>query len=328
MNYFTIFLTVWQDKKTHIFWSDTVTILGLEKAYFIAIIRLSMTNSTFEQQEQQRTLLLKISYWYVTKKVLLRRIFIGVLIGIAAIFWLYTIWGILDLYAISYSRNKAMLEELVSNRVRTQEWIAAHAPRQIETETVRVFSTDGEYDFLTRIGNSSPYYWAEIDYTITFSGNGTEERKIFILPNQEKWLAYLGYEADSRPANPKLQINNVSWHLIDAHDVPNYESWLMEHMNINITDVEYTTEVVLEKDVVAKTKFKAQNLSAYGYWNIGFYVVAYRGATPAAVNYVSLSQFRTGETRPVEVSWFDSLGQVSKMEIEPEVNLFDEENYL
>jgi len=287
-----------------------------------------MTNGTFEQEVKQRTLLLKISYWYVTNKVLLRRILIGVLIGVAAIFWLFTIWGILDLYVINYGKTKAMFEELVSNRARTQEWIASHAPRQIQTETVRVFATNGEYDFLTKIANSSPYYWAEIDYTITFSGNGTQERSTFILPNQEKWLAYLGYEAESRPSNPKVQINNVSWHLVDAHEVPNYDEWLTEHLNLNITDVEYTTDVVLEEDVVAKTKFTAKNLSAYGYWSIGFYVIAYRGATPSAVNYVSLDQFRTGETRQVEVSWIDSLGQVSKMEIEPEVNIFDKENYL
>jgi len=287
-----------------------------------------MPNGTFEQQEKQRGLLLKISYWYVTNKVLLRRILIGVLIGFGAIFWLYTIWGILDIYVISYSKTKEMFNELVTNRVRTQEWIAAHAPRQIQTESVRVFTTDGKYDFLTQITNSSPYYWAEIDYVFTFSGGETEERRGFILPNQEKWLAYLGYEADSRPGNAKLNITNVSWHLVDAHEVPNYEEWLLEHLNLSITDVEHTTDVVLEKDVVAKTKFTVQNLSAYGYYRIGFYVIAYRGATPSAVNYVSLDQLRTGETRAVEVSWFDSLGQVSKIEVEPEVNIFDEDNYL
>lgn len=287
-----------------------------------------MAEPSFEQREKQNRLLLKFSYWYVTNKVLLRRILIGVIAGIAAIFWLYALWGILDAYVLSYSRTKAMFEELVSNQVRTQQWIDMNAPRPIGIETARVFSSDGNYHFLARITNSSPLYWARFDYRFTFSGGQTELRQGYILPSEEKWLGFFGHEASSRPSGARLTIENIDWERIDIAEIGNYDQWRDERMNIVISDIEHLTDLVFEEGVVAKTRFLAQNLSAYGYYRTDFYVVAYRGATPTAVNFVSIDNFRSGDSRTVEVSWFDTLPQISKIEVEPQVNLFEEDNYL
>lgn len=279
-----------------------------------------------EEKKAQRWL--KISYWYATNKVLLRRILIGALIAFCVITLGYGLWGFFDYYVLSYAKEKRMFDELVSFRAYTREWIGAHAPRPLEVGKVYVFTAKDKYDFLVKIENSSPLYWAEFDYQFSYSGRESGTYMGFTLPGEEKWLAGLALASDSRPSNAKLDITDISWHRVDAKEVPDYESFVSEHLNINISDIEYLSEVSLDKGSFAKTLFTAKNSTAYNYWQVGFYIIAYRGATPSAVNYVVLDKFRSGESRDVEVSWFDSLSQVSKIEVVPEVNIFDETNYM
>lgn len=279
-------------------------------------------------EEQKLSQMRKVSYWYVAHKVLLRKILIGILIGFSTVTLGYGLWGFFDYLVLDYGNRKAMFEELVNSRVLTQEWIQSHAPQPIDMDKTYIFSSGDDYDFLVKIENKSPYYWAEFDYKFTYSGGETETQKGFILPLEQKWVGFLAFESESRPSSARLEIEQLSWNRVDTREVPDYELWKAEHMNIKITDVEYISDVILDSERFSKTKFTAQNLCAYGYWQIGFYIIAYRGATPAGVNYVKLDRFRSGALETVEVSWFDTLSGVSKIEVEPEVNLFDDDIYM
>ncbi|MBU0648766.1 hypothetical protein KJ969_01490 [Patescibacteria group bacterium] len=270
----------------------------------------------------------KISYWYVTHKVLLRRILIVALIVFSAMTLGYGIWGFLDYFVLSRASQRQMIQEILYATPLTQDWISTHAPRPIESSNVYTFAREDKYDFLTKIENASPYYWAEFDYKFVFSGGQTPVEKSFILPGQEKWLALLSFSGQSRPTSARLEIENISWHRIDVREIGDYAVVQAERLNFEITDVEYVASVALDKQAFAKTKFSARNLSAYGYWSVGFYIIAYRGATPAGVNFVALDRFASGEKRTVEVSWFDTLSQVSKIEVEAELNILDETNYM
>ena len=281
---------------------------------------------TEEEKLQQKSW--KISYWYVTHKILLRRILIGALIAFSAITLGYGIWGFFDYLVLSRASQRQMIQEILYSTPLTQEWISSHAPRPIESSKVYIFTSADKYDFLTKIENASPYYWAEFDYRFVFSGGQTQTEKSFILPSQEKWLAVLSFPGQSRPTSARLEIESISWHRIDTHNIPDYEAWQAERLKFEIMDIEYISSVSLDKESFSKTKFNAQNLSAYGYWGVGFYIIAYRGATPAGVNFVALDRFASGEKRTVEVSWFDTLSQVSKIEVEPELNILDETNYM
>jgi len=270
----------------------------------------------------------KISYWYVTHKILLRRILIVALIVFSTVTLGYGIWGFLDYFVLSRASQRQMIQEILYSTPFTQEWISTHAPQPIDSSQVHVFAHAGKYDFLTKIENASPDYWAEFDYKFVFSGGQTSSEKSFILPGQEKWLALLSFSGQSRPASARLEIENISWHRISPHEIVDYAVWQSERLNFEITDIEYVSSVALDEETFAKTKFSARNLSAYGYWGVGFYIIVYRGATPAGVNFVALDRFASGEKRAVEVSWFDTLSQVSKIEVEADLNILDETNYM
>jgi hypothetical protein len=287
-----------------------------------------MSNGEFKQQEKQKEALSKFSYWYVTNKVLLRRILIGAIISIGSIFWLYALWGLFDYFILDWSKNKQAIQQLVASRVFTQEWINRNRPQQISIGTARVFSSDGKYDFLAEVSNPAEVYWAEFDYHFTFSNGSTSGSTNFILPNEEKWVSQLAFSNGGRPSKARLVIDNIAWRRVDRAKVPDYQQWRDERLNISITDVEHEENIALEEGVYDRTSFNVQNLSAYGYYEVGFHVIAYRGSTPIGINYVVLKNLRTGDRRQVEVSWFDTLPQVSKIEVRPEVNIFDKGNYM
>jgi len=281
---------------------------------------------TEEEQKEEKTL--KLTYWYVTHKLLLRRILVGALVVFSALCFAYTIWGLLDYFVFSYDKHQQLLRDLVNSRTSSQEWLAEKTPQTISVGNVYVFNRGDKFDLLTEINNDSLNYWAEFTYRFTYAGGVSEDRKSFILPNEERWLAELALVAVARPSSAQLEITNISWHRLNPKEIANYEAWKGEHLNLKLSTVAYEPNISLNKGSVAKSRFNVQNLSAYGYRNIGFYIIAYRGATPAAVDYVVLDNLASGERREVEVSWFEALTQLSKIEVSPVVNLLDDNNFM
>ena len=47
-----------------------------------------------------------------------------------------------------------------------------------------------------------------------------------------------------------------------------------------------------------------------------------------AANFISLDRFTSGQTRPVEIRFRESLPQISEFEITPEVNILDDQVYM
>ncbi len=269
------------------------------------------------------------SFW-VRHQVIIRKVTYVVVIALNAIFWGYALWGFIDAYAISYPRESRITQEIAENAFIAQQ-LQSNKPRSIQTRSVTVFQgTDGRYDMVVPIENPNEEWYAEFTYRFNFGGEQTPLRSGYALPGVPAQLAEYGYEPEKAGGRTAaLTVDSIHWMRVTPEVVgESYTDWLEERSSFMFEDITYRKDVKVGNKNVGRTSFVFKNPTAFGYWSVGLHIMLFRGGAPTAATYITLREVKPGETRNVDVDWFDNITSVEETQITPEVNYFDDSAYL
>lgn len=271
---------------------------------------------------------LAVASWYVSHKILLKKIFIGFLIFLNVIFWGYGLYGLINYYFIEGPNFSKTLQSL-SQSIDYSAINSALQPKNLELGTTTIFSSGkGRYDFVAKIFNGNSNWRAEFTYNFLVDGVARPEKNGFILPGDEKFFFYLGVDEASKPRQAVLEVKNLRWQRVNVHEIPDYAAWRDDRLNFVIGNVKFSPAAIADTISVSRASFDVKNSSAFSFWDVGFAILLYRGSSLAGVNYITLEEFRSGQNRPVEVSWFEPLPPISQVKVAPAVNIFDSKIYM
>lgn len=252
---------------------------------------------------------------------------IVIVLNVAA--WGYAAWTLVDIYALSYPRESRLQSDIARNQLAVQG-LQADAPERIRTETVAVFAgTDGRLDMAVDAHNANAQWWAEFTYAFNVAGEQTPRRRGFILPESSMVLTELGF----RPSAPggrvaELVVEDIRWHRVDPAQVGGrFADFRNDHFAVVFEDVTFD-RVTAGAGQISRTAFNMVNRGAFGFWSVDLVVRLKRGGGVLAVNRITVAELRPGESRHVELQWFESLPPVTETEIIPVVNLLDPAVYL
>lgn len=270
---------------------------------------------------------LNLSYWFLSHKALLKKILTVIIAGIGGIFLIYSLIGFIDWAFISGPGERANLNTILQIETNPAALQAIKAKDIIFGEPQIFASGAGRYDLIAEALNPNDKWRAEFDYQFVGEGLDGAPKKGFLLPGESKYIVELGVEKPFRPLNPRLQITNLKYRRIDPHAIPDYGKWRDERLNINISDKKLAS-ASQDKKNISTLSFKAANNSAYSFWSAGFYGLLYRGEQLISINYLSAENFMSGETRDLQMQFYEGLPSITKYEVVPEVNIFDENIYM
>lgn len=286
-------------------------------------------NSNTEEYKGLTERQLKLAYWYVSHKLLLKRILIVFLFLLCITFWGYGIYGLVNYFFIEGPEFTKMQKEFVRPQIAFEVFRVKNQPQNFAILGSYVFpSGKDKYVFAAKILNPNPNWWAEFKYKFTFDGEETSPKGGFILPGEEKFLSELAVESKKKPREPRLEIFQIKWQRLDRHKIPDYASWSTGRLNFEFTEVKFLPAVIRDRVPISKVTFSVANKTAYSFWDVGFYILLYRGTSLAGINYITLEQFLSGEKREVEVSWFEVMPTITRVQVLPEVNIFDPAVYM
>lgn len=273
---------------------------------------------------------LKMGYWWVTHKVMVRKAFSVVLGIVGGLMLAYGGFGFLDWFFGSGVRERAEMGSMTKQWIDYGAFREAGAPKPLVIDdAVMLESGDKTYDFYSTVSNSNLRWWIELEYQFDAAGADIKPSKAYVLPGETKALYALGVKSDSRPGGPSITIINFAWHKVNPHMVqPDYATWAQARLRFSIEDVVYAPPAATDQIAISRASFKVTNDTAYSYWNVGFFVTLYSGNRVAGINYVTISELRSGDERTVEASWFGELPSISRVEVAPEVNIFDDRAYI
>lgn len=274
-----------------------------------------MSNDLTEKQ-------LKWGYWFLTHKQKLKKILIIFLIVLNASLWGYSIFRFSLYFARSSLHEKVLFylsQDLVDLRMRTK-----FCPKDLSLSTPKALLTGispqglSQYDFVVEVENPNPE-WAIISlkYKFSWPGGESQPQQTFILPEQTKHLLALGQEVKTRPQNIQCEFLEINWRRVKQ---PFLEK--LAGLDISCENVKFIPASTIYP---ARVQFEAVNKTVYSFWQISFNIILLQGQTIVGVNSIPLEQFLSGQTRLVTATWTEKLARVTKVVVEPEVNLLDPE---
>lgn len=272
---------------------------------------------------------LKWGYWWVTHKVQAKKIFTVALAIVAFSLFAYGAWGFADWFFGSGVRERQEIGMLTQNWIDYAFFRAAAQPDPMIAQTAETIAAgEGRYDMIAKVSNPNQRWWMEFDYRFVGAGFDDPYKREYLLPADTKYLYSLAVKSESKP-QAALEVANVMMRRVDNHVIlPDYRTWASARLNFLIDDIKF---IGPEKDSpipVSRASFTIKNDTAFGYVSVPFFVTLLSGNRVVGVNRVVISRLRAGETRQVEASWFNDLPNVTRVEVKPEVNLFDDRVYL
>jgi hypothetical protein len=208
------------------------------------------------------------------------------------------------------------------------------SPRQVTDplvlSSVTVLARDGHHDLTARIQNPNEKFLGTFEYCFLSAGQTVLCRPGFVLPGEEKQLLALGQNLTSG-ADVSLEIRNIVWRRLDAHQIPDWNAYLASRLNLEVSGLVFNSAEasgLSEQVSLNYLQFSVSNLSAYGYYEAPLNIFLYRGSELAGIQRYVLANLLPGETREVRVSWPGRLAGITRTEVRPDINILDDGAYL
>jgi len=185
----------------------------------------------------------------------------------------------------------------------------------------------GKYDALVRITNpNSRLGAAKFDYSFNFlDGSGKIVAKSigtnFILPGQTKYVLAFNLSPETIPESLDFEISSFEWSKFLEYEEPDIAIYSKEFSLAGGGEIGF-----------AKLQAKMRNQSGYDFRQITEKaVIRNSNGDPVAINQTGFNDVRMNEEREINFNW-SSTFQIdpisARIEIEPEVNVFESDNYM
>lgn len=280
------------------------------------------------QEEKEYKRQYRLTSWWLNHRELLKKIAYGMFVAFDAILLLVAGWNLFNAFVLAAPKERLAVAKMVAyGQDDLHAYTLSQSARELETGSLTTLSTgEGKYDFYTTLSNPNEDWWAEFTYQYRWAGGETEFENGFILPGEEKPIVIFAVESSAAPRGVDFVLSEIVWHRVDHHMTGGpYEAWAAERLNFAIENVAFgTTEL---DETLGRITFDVTNQTAYSYYEPVFYLVLRRGSSVVGVNRTTLSDLESGEQASVVVNWFGTVPTVSRVEVIPEIQVFDVDAY-
>lgn len=290
--------------------------------------RKSKINEYIDTTSQFSGRQLRFGTWYLSHKVLLKEISLGILIAWCVVFVGFSFWKWGEYLFFGYwedQENIVRQSQDFQNYTNIQSVYKAKDLKILET---RVFPTSKNlFDFVSNVENQNENWMAAITFHYTYSGGETEMQTAVVMPLSKRPVAAFGVESKSFPAGMSFVLDKVKWSSIDKHKIPNPINYLDERDNF-VVDNLLITEPTLTGGQITSLSFDIINQSPYSFKESVFFVELLNGSQTVGYIYLYFDRFVSLQTENVKLNYFNETTDFNNIRIIPAINYFDDNIYI
>ncbi len=290
-------------------------------------------DDTFSSKELGR------SYWFVTHKVILRNLGIAVWIVADVMLIAYALFGFVQYLLTGQTHDQQMVLDIARRlQVPSANRIKSEAAAPLDFGDGRVYTFDAgndRFDFAVEVQNPNKDWYALVTYQFDIAGgDATKTQTTFILPGEKKFLSVLGdRRSEQSVSDVALKITNTLWSRIDQHEIMDTQKFITDHAAFDVIDAKFTQAGLSSDNPIADNSgnsitFKITNKSAYNFWSLPLQIVLMRGGAVEGIEETQIKEFKTGETRPVDLRNYVKNQLVDEVIVTPSVDVFDPSVYM
>lgn len=267
------------------------------------------------------------SAWFVSHKILLRKILIGILLTWAIVAGIYAL-VILGAYLFSgYWTDRDTRIQTVQEFQNYTNSQAAYAAQALQINDTKVFQNGENYDFYSAAINPNLSFVARIKYKYVFEGGETPSKVLTIDPGKKIPLTVFGFQSANYPVAAKLVVEDTRWRKINAHQIADIKGYMATRSNFVIDAVSIEHNVA-GGPVPPRITFDIQNNTAYSYYEGRFTLALLSGGTVEAIIPLSIKNFRAGENFPLDIRPAFDISGIDDIEVIPLMDVFDSSEFL
>lgn len=261
---------------------------------------------------------LKFGSWLLANQAKVKKILVLILLLFCVITVGYGIFGFLT-YALEFQKDKQTLGLGTLNFIDFAGYQARNRPQDLEISEPQVIYNGGsQYDFVAQAKNPNERRGAEKLLFQFVSGDFVSPvLSAVILPGQSVYLLSLGNFSQKRLTKANLNILDVKWQSLRSGQIT-------EKLDIKFTEPKFN---ITSDNSHAWISFTATNESLKNIWEVVWQAVLFSGRRIVAVNQITSERFLSGESRQIEMSWFEKLPKVTQIIAIPIVNIYNEDNF-
>lgn len=263
---------------------------------------------------------LHFGVWWANHRHGVHRLFIlGLLIVLVGV------WGAFAVFGFQYlkfrSQQPIAVEQMLETQVDLPFVHRGLRPLPLSVQRSGAIRGAGGLSDVFAVVQNPNAYWAAKSFRYRFSGQ-SEQRSSFIPASGEKTLMDFLIEGLA-PETPSIEISNIEWIRVQGETLP--------QSNFVITDPELSAVVSEKEGVKGRStllRFELANRSPHHFFSVIVKSVLTEGGRVIAINSVTLPKMLSQAQETIAMSWPQALPLNAKVEILPEVNVFDEANIL
>lgn len=256
-------------------------------------------------------------------------------------FFLSIVLALILLSIVLYSRVFYNLYVYIKNRpeeIRALRELATisvnfsttRSAKDLEVAGPQSFFHNGDYDFVGRVKNPNNNFFVFINYCFLDGDKELACSSANILPNEDKYLAIFSVDLDSRLSNLKFIIKNTNWQRVDAKKYGDWDSYFKERSNFTVSNNKFDSNSSggIDSSSNNNLSFSIRNNSPYNYWEVPLLIVLFNYDSVVGVNRYTVREFMSLDEKKVNLSWSNSISSSDRIEVIPEVNVLDDNNYI
>jgi hypothetical protein len=267
--------------------------------------------------------------WLAANRLKLIKFIVIFLIIVSAGMFIYSAYHYIFYFLYGQNVDKAMIISLSTDQLDNEAYRAANSPKDLEIGEVSIFSVSGKYDFLVKLKNINSRHFSSFNYCFRdAAGIDLACGESFILPETEKYLALAGKTLDKAPLQVKFVITELFWQRLNAHDIPDWQTYISTRLNLQISETKYSAPSFSTKNPFHNLSFKIKNNSPYSLSSVPLNIILWNGNRISGLNIYIVDNLLSAENRVVTLAWPAGGEQVSRVEIIPDFNVLNKDNYL
>lgn len=269
-------------------------------------------------------LYLKAAAWFVGHKDFFKKWWVIMIISLDLLMLVYVAVSFL-LYAFETPRYNQMISQLGNNFI-NQVYQQENQPKDLTVEYAKVLvNQPGRYDLVAKVKNPNRQWGVKnLFYAFKIKGEETKQNLGYLGPNEEKYFLLLNYNTKEDISLEAVEFVSqaIEWQKLGDESLLQRIAFAVSEEKLS--QGELTNTAVQSTLVTAKIK----NNSLYDFWKVGVNVVVLVDSEPLAVNYYILREFKSSTEKEIIVSWLKKFPLTATLEIKPEVNIFDADNFM
>ncbi len=265
---------------------------------------------------------LKVNYWRLAHAKELMRWWVIVFLAIDVFVVVFAATNV-GVYLLTSRRNAALILSIRDDHVAYQQLRNQLAPQQLQVGNAQVLASGpGTYDILTRIENPNTQWAAsKVGYTVSVDGAQVAEGDTYALAGRTAYVPIFAVQSKSKPNSVQFAITNITWQRVTSG-----VSAILD--DFKVRDAAYVTHAISTGGTSGSVTATVRNQGVHSFWRARFVVLLLNGSTIVGVRQVYIEQFRSLADRPLNVVWTSAPSGASQVQIIPDVNVLDKENFM